>query len=496
MPTCKKNENGKWDITRIYARIGHKNSILSNISRGGKSEDLQDFMKEEYSNQAKEMEQKTKELALDLTWYLDKIHGSGLDELGLDIAIDENNRFWIHEVNNGPQSTYHENDRAKNTIAYAKYIGDNQIFNLNTYNKNSLLNQEFDSNSSNLDVAELTYDITVGMLVHPDEIDNLVVSCAYVSAYEQVNFYYFTPFDIDYEEMVIRGHFYINKEWVPMIVSYPNVIYDRLRLRGMKKYQHIYDELDYIPFTNELDGGSISKLEMYELLDSVSELKEYMIPYQKIDRVKDIVNFLDTYDKVILKPVKGSFAVGVHYIEKLDNLEYKVIERENERQHSRTSLKDYLRELNKNGEWIVQEFIESRTKEDQPFDVRVHMMKDDKNNWNFAKIYPRIGYMYANISVIKKGGYIGHLEGFLKRNLNNKNYVNLIDEIKSVSSKVALGFEKLNNERFSEIGVDIAIDSLNNLKIIEFNINKVGFVYFDFEVAKNAIAYSRSIVQK
>src|SRR5699024_1072932 len=97
-----------------------------------------------------------------------------------------------------------------------------------------------------------------------------------------------TPKDIDFNEMLIRGYFYENNEWVAKIVDYPDAIYDRLRLRGIKGYNVIYEELEGIPFTNEFCGNSISKLEVYDKLQATGKLDDVLIPYQKVDRVRDI----------------------------------------------------------------------------------------------------------------------------------------------------------------------------------------------------------------
>src|SRR5699024_12816110 len=65
-------------------------SILSNISRGGRTEDLTSLLVDEFGHKkghtyGKELRQ----LALELTEYLDRIHNFSLDELGLDLAIDQ-----------------------------------------------------------------------------------------------------------------------------------------------------------------------------------------------------------------------------------------------------------------------------------------------------------------------------------------------------------------------------------------------------------------------
>src|SRR5690625_2157101 len=315
----QKDGKGKWQLTRIYPRIGHRDSILSNISRGGRTEDLETLFTEQFGKKGKQYVNDIQQLSMELTEHLDKIHGFALDELGLDLAIDQDGRFWLHEVNNGPQSTYHEAERAVNTIGYAKYIAENGLYLTNEFQKRPYAKGQFNARNTNLPTANLGNQLRIGMLVDESEINNLTVACAYVAKYENIHFYYFSPKDIDYDEMLIRGYFYENKEWVPKMVSYPDVVYDRLRLRGISGHNTVYEELEGIPFTNEFYGNSISKLEVYDQLSATEKLDDVIIQYQKGNRVKENSHDIERYNIVILKPELGTFASGVHSILKCDN---------------------------------------------------------------------------------------------------------------------------------------------------------------------------------
>lgn len=491
----QKNADGKWQITKIYPRIGNKKSILSNISRGGRTLDLDAFLVEEFGSQkGKAHAAKLKELSLNLTHHLDKIYGFALDELGLDLAIDQNQSYWIHEVNNGPQSTYHEKERAVNSIGYAKYIAANGIYITNQSQRQKYFAGQFNARSSQLEIANLTDRTTVGMLVAKEEMNELAIACAYVANFEQVNFFCFGPEDIDFDEMQIRGHFYQDNEWVAKIVEYPDVVYDRLRLRGVKKYNVIYEEFEEIPVTNEFFGNSINKLEVYNKLNDAGVINQHIIPYQQVQKTRDVFHYLNKYGAVILKPEVGSFARGVHLIEKQTTDQYLLVEGENQEQYNEFALSNYLRTLLKKGSFIVQKYISTRTKEGNPFDIRVHLMKDGSGNWSFVKRYPRIGFNYATISAMSNGGYIGTLDGFIKRNFSIKPDL-LLDQIDELSLIVAKMFESFYSHDFNELALDIAIDSESNLYLIEVNTNKPGIVYIEFEVARLVIPYCIFLAQ-
>src|SRR5699024_8326695 len=79
-----------------------------------------------------------------------------------------------------------------------------------------------------------------------------------------------------------------------------------------------------------------------------------------------------------------------HFISKVNRNEYFVAEGENKHHYDEMMLNKYLKDLLKKGTFIVQKYIETRTIDGQPFDIRVHMMKDGNGEWSFVNNYPEL----------------------------------------------------------------------------------------------------------
>lgn len=490
----QKNEHNEWQITKIYPRIGSKESILSNISRGGRTQELTEFLIEQFGEKTGEnYNEELRSLSTDLTKYLDRIHNFSLDELGLDLAIDNTGRFWLHEVNNGPQTTYHEVERAVNTIGYAKYIAENGI----VKSKQLAMDEnQFNAKASNLPFAEVDERYRIGMLKakNSEDDEKLAIACAYVAHYEDVQYYTFAPEDVDYNSMLIKGSFYENGEWVNKIVEYPDVIYDRFRLRGVKRFKNVYEELEGIPFTNKFYGNSISKLEVYDKLKTTGELNDVLIPYKRIGKTKDIFDFIDKYGAVIIKPEVGSFARGLHYISKIDKNKYFLAIRESniekEIEYTEVELRKYFSNLMEKSVFIVQQYIKSRTIDGHPCDIRIHMMKNGKNEWEFVSIYPRIGLYHATIMTLRIGGYTSKIHGFLKRNYPHHNNEHILQNIQAKANNITSTFSSLYEEDFNEIAFDFALNEDAKVHLIELNVNKPGITFFEFDLARQAIPHA------
>src|SRR5699024_11336556 len=103
----QKNEKGAWQITKIYPRIGSKDSILSNISRGGRTENLKDFLTSQFGEQTgKTYDNMLRNLSIDLTEYLDSIHNFFFVELTLDLVFYEIWCFRLNDAINEQQFIY------------------------------------------------------------------------------------------------------------------------------------------------------------------------------------------------------------------------------------------------------------------------------------------------------------------------------------------------------------------------------------------------------
>src|SRR5699024_3246229 len=211
-------------------------------------------------------------------------------------------------------------------------------------------------------------------------------------------------------------------------------------------------------------------------LKATGQLNDVIIPYQAVSKTYDIFQYIRKYHSIIIKPSVSSFAKGVHHIEKLSDDNYLVVQKDAEATYSDIALRKYLNQLINSGTWIVQQYINTRTIDNHPFDLRVHMMKDGNGKWKIAHIYPRVGVNRAIMLV--------------KRNFDEK-YVETIEKkITSVSHRITKTFAKLYTHRFHELALDLALNEQQNPYLIEVNVNKPGVLNYEFDVARYVIPYA------
>lgn len=497
----QKNGEGKWEITKIYPRIGSKKSILSNISTGGRTDYLSGFLEEQFGEKVGiNYEKELVSLSLEIAENIDRIYNFSIDELGLDLAIDQTGRIWMHEANPGPQSKYHEEERAKNTIAYARYLGENRMFLSNTIQESTGLTGQYSYNSKTDQLTDLDKNkITIGLLYDENSThEKYLEACAIVAEYNNNNFVAFEAVDIDYNNKIIRVKMFENFEWKEKIVRYPDVIYDRLRMKHSSIYNLPYVEFKNMPFTHNLSVEDLNKIEISNRLSKYEEIAEQMIPYTKVEKLDELFEFIDIHQTVILKPIHGSFAVGIIKIEK-DEKKF-IWSEEGKKEYSHSQLKRILNERAVEKNYLVQKFIESKSIDGQPIDMRIHLIKTADGDWVIAKDYVRISNEGFKINTENYGngrafsGQIAYINRFLKRNFPDC-HEELQKKIETTAHSIAKVFDQENNDKVSEQALDLALTLEGDIYLIEINANRPGIFGYEYEIARHMIPYASSLVK-
>lgn len=120
----QKDGEGKWVLTTLYPRIASK-GIVANISKGGYTSTMSSFLKEQFDEEYFNIKRYLEVFALQFATHFDSLYEEHLDELGIDIGIDQNQKIWIYEVNwrpGPPVLFYLEMDLARRMIQYCIYL--------------------------------------------------------------------------------------------------------------------------------------------------------------------------------------------------------------------------------------------------------------------------------------------------------------------------------------------------------------------------------------
>lgn len=120
----QKNGEGQWTLTTIYPRVASE-GVIANLSHGGYSAELKYFLKHEFNDKHYDVKRTLEQFAIQFSAHFDDLYNEPLDELGIDIGVDTNRKFWIYEVNwrpGTPALFRLEPDICRNMIRYACFL--------------------------------------------------------------------------------------------------------------------------------------------------------------------------------------------------------------------------------------------------------------------------------------------------------------------------------------------------------------------------------------
>ena len=115
---------------------------------------------------------------------------------------------------------------------------------------------------------------------------------------------------------------------------------------------------------------------------------ELLVPFKIITNHDVIFNYLKENKIGVLKPILGRQGQNIYFIERIKD-KYKVSDHTTIHMLSHSELIDWLESgtILKNNSYIIQRYVDARTRDSEPFDIRAHMQKDYEGKWVITRIY-------------------------------------------------------------------------------------------------------------
>lgn len=321
---------------------------------------------------------------------------------------------------------------------------------------------------------------------------NRAYACAVVAKAEGIPFYYFTPDEVDTENGTIRGFIYEDGRWTKKNLPYPDVVYNAGSPREFKKYSSTIKELKRrIPFTTSALGN---KRRVYEGLRKAKSYAEYLPRTAVIRSPSEPFQFLNRYNRIVIKPADGRKGAGVIDVEQTPN-GIRVTEARQSRILSPEQFLQYINENMLNENHLVQPYIKSVTKFGLACDYRLHVQKNGQGEWVYVAAYVRVAPPGTIVCNISRGGYSNYLKPFLKHEYGER-YRILQQKLKQFALGLAHHLDDIQaarfNSRLDELGIDVGIDENEQIWLYEVNWRPGSppTMYLELDVIKNALQYA------
>ncbi|MER2090712.1 MAG: YheC/YheD family protein, partial [Sporosarcina sp.] len=305
-------------------------------------------------------------------------------------------------------------------------------------------------------------------------------------------FFYFTPAKVDIVNQTIIGKYYENGVWIDKKYPFPDVIYNAsypLTEKGERAVDYLSKR---IPFTCHSVGD---KWGVYKRIKRGKDFRQYLIPTLVLTDVEKLLEIIDLYSKVVMKPLSGHQGSGILFIEKEDNETFKVNNAGQISIYKKQELLDLALLKIQEQEYLVQKFISCQIKSGHVYDFRLHVQKNGEGKWVITSIYPRIGALGSNTSNLGSGGYTAFLDDFLRKEFKD-DWFNVKRTLEHFSLSFSNHFDTLyDGVSFDELGIDIGIDENQRIWLFEVNWRPGPPIIYNCELdfAINMIQYAKHL---
>jgi hypothetical protein len=219
---------------------------------------------------------------------------------------------------------------------------------------------------------------------------------------------------------------------------------------------------------------SFNKYQAYMLINKLEELSKYVPPIQKINNYRQIINFTNEYEKVILRPIDFSINAPVYFLEAAED--YITITGSKKLQsikkivYSRSELKELfqLQEVALD-DYFLQKSISYINEYELLNDIQVTMKKADAVNWKCSSLQFLKGNNKILLNKILDSSEEKYLD-ILKRTLPVGCKLELLlKQINTICQKSSYALDK-SNPGFYEYKFKLTIDKEKKLWITDINI--------------------------
>ncbi|TYP74727.1 YheC/YheD family protein [Paenibacillus methanolicus] len=275
----------------------------------------------------------------------------------------------------------------------------------------------------------------------------------------------FTPSSIDWKKNTVVGLHRSNRKWVVRRFPLPHVVYNRCYGTNHEIIERLEAAIGSDKCFNHLN--QFNKLEIYQRLGRwLSDHLPETVAYDP----NAAVHMLDKHKVIYFKPVFGHQGKGVYRVELNHAGEIHIGHHYFSPQ---TIVNDFsafqasMQELLGVTPYIIQEGVDIRKINNQTFDIRALVQKNDRGTWSVTNLVSRIASKGSyNTSIYEKACLS---QDVLKRLVPLENVNGIVRSIYDISLRSAEIIDTETDYHMGEFSVDIALDDNAHAWIIELN---------------------------
>ncbi|SDH27045.1 YheC/D like ATP-grasp [Alteribacillus persepolensis] len=217
-------------------------------------------------------------------------------------------------------------------------------------------------------------------------------------------------------------------------------------------------------FFHAVTNKERSKFSVYQYLASNPKTAKYM-PDTAMLSYSTLVQMIDRYGKVYIKPIRSSRGRNIHVLEsKRDGFVMTHIAnfQEKKTKMAKGELYDHFeRTFTEPEKFLVQQAVQSDTYKGKKFDFRISPQKNKHGRWQITGMIARIANKCENITNLDQGGRVKYkLSPLINKSTKNNIKKACITIAKTIEAKFP---------QVIDLGLDMAVDKNGNVWMLEAN---------------------------
>ncbi|MGD8190759.1 YheC/YheD family protein [Brevibacillus ginsengisoli] len=313
--------------------------------------------------------------------------------------------------------------------------------------------------------------VMASRVIHPDRFDPYD-EVAREAGFDRVLVY--RPEDVNLTTGKISGFVREQGSWNKRIMNAPPITFDIGYYHDPKVVGKVR-QIKNTPSIAFLNYGLGNKWMIHQKLFPFETVRPHLIPTEVVVDGKQVMDWMERYGAVILKPINGKEGKGIVRLSKTG---------ENgsggpyllEEQMNKKPLADeqgaihQIERILQSGRYIVQKWIPIVNREGLVYDVRSLVQKNQKGRWEITGLAARQGAAGKITSNLMDGGTAFELLPYLKHHFGKKKSRKLYQKIKELSLRIPGCLEEAYARRQADLGLDLAIDPEGEIYLIEVNV--------------------------
>jgi glutathione synthase/RimK-type ligase-like ATP-grasp enzyme len=263
--------------------------------------------------------------------------------------------------------------------------------------------------------------------------------------------------------------------WVRKRARFPDIIYDRCRYQKTYRFQLLRKFRSDYPDLLYMSRPLLHKWGNHQILYKSKRVRPYLPETVQYKSVASLLEMLDKYNLLYVKPIDGTGGRGILRIEEAGDRLYRVQGRDRSRKIitpftvSRDQLGDRLAKWNTVRHYLVQQGIQVKLKDGRVHDYRLLIQKNGAGSWMVTGSAGRIGPKRSITSNLHGGGEAVSTRKLLQMRFDSLEKIRRIEEdMEALAHYVAEQLEKQFGS-MCELALDIAVDGAGRVWLLEVN---------------------------